>query len=47
MPKPELSGMLYPGDSLEGWIVFLVAIDDKTPLMTFGNNYNRAWFKLY
>ena len=46
-PKPELSGRLYPGDSLEGWVAFLVSVDDKKPLMTFGNNYNRVWFKLY
>jgi hypothetical protein len=47
IPKPELSGRLYPGDSLEGWIVLLVSVDDKKPLMSFGNNYNRVWFKLY
>ena len=47
LPKPELSGRLYPGDSLEGWIVLLVSTEDKKPLMSFGNNYNRVWFKLY
>ena len=47
IPKPELSGRLYPGDSLEGWIVLLVSMDDKKPLMSFGNNYSRVWFKLY
>jgi hypothetical protein len=47
LPKPELSGRLYPGESLEGWIVLLVSMDDKKPLMSFGNNYNRVWFKLY
>jgi hypothetical protein len=46
LPKPELSGRLYPGDSLEGWIVLLVSVDDKHPLMSFGNNYYRVWFKL-
>jgi hypothetical protein len=46
LPTPELSGRLYPGDSLEGWIVLLVAVDDKKPLMSFGNNYYRVWFKL-
>jgi hypothetical protein len=46
-PKPELSGRLYPGDSLEGWLVLLVSVDDKKPLMTFGHNYSRTWFKLY
>jgi hypothetical protein len=47
VPKPELRGRLYPGDSLEGWIVLLVSKSDKTPLMSFGNNYNRVWFRLY
>lgn len=47
LPKPELSGRLYPGDSLEGWVVLLVSIGDKRPLMSFGNNYNRVWFRLY
>jgi hypothetical protein len=47
VPKPELSGRLYLGESLEGWIVLLVSMDDGKPLMTFGNNYNRVWFKLY
>jgi hypothetical protein len=46
-PKPQLAGRLYPGDSLEGWITLLVAVDDRQPLMTFGNNYNRVWFRLY
>jgi hypothetical protein len=46
-PKPALSGRLYPGDSLEGWVAFLVGIDDKKPLMSFGNNYYRVWFQLY
>jgi hypothetical protein len=47
LPKPELNGRLYLGDSLEGWIVLLASMDDKRPLMSFGNNYNRVWFKLY
>jgi hypothetical protein len=46
-PKPELGGRLYPGDSLEGWIALVVSVEDKKPLMTFGNNYNRIWFRLY
>jgi len=47
IPKPELRGRLYQGDSLEGWIVLLVSMGDKKPLMSFGNNYSRVWFKLY
>jgi hypothetical protein len=46
-PRPELSGRLYPGDALEGWIVLLVSKEDEKPLMSFGNNYGRVWFKLY
>jgi hypothetical protein len=46
-PKPALNGRLYPGESLEGWITLLVPVENRKPLMTFGNNYNRAWFKLY
>ncbi len=46
-PKPVLNGRLYPGESLEGWIVLLVSADDAKPRMTFGNNYNRVWFRLY
>ncbi len=46
-PQPELSGRIYPGDSIEGWIAFLVSVDDKKPLMCFGNNYYRVYFNLY
>jgi hypothetical protein len=53
-PKPELSGRLRSGDSLEGWITFKVAIDDNKPLMTFTADPTGAvqhggniWFQLY
>ena len=46
-PKPTLSGKLYEGESLEGLIALLVAVGEAKPLMNFGNNYNRVWFKLY
>ena len=46
-PKPELRGRLYLGDSLVGYLVFLVSVEDKKPIMSFGNNYNRVWFRLY
>jgi hypothetical protein len=46
-PKPALNGRLYSGDSLEGWVAFLVSVEDKKPLMSFGNNYRRYWFRLY
>ena len=35
LPKPELSGTLNSGDSLEGWVGFQVAQSDKKPLMSF------------
>ena len=47
LPKPQLNGRLYPGESLEGWVALFVSSQDKEPLMTFGNNYSRVWFKLY
>ncbi len=47
LPKPQLNGRLYPGESLEGWIALLVNSEDRKPLMTFGNNYSRIWFKLF
>jgi hypothetical protein len=47
LPKPQLNGRLYPGETLEGWIALFVSREDKKPLMTFGNNYSRVWFKLY
>jgi hypothetical protein len=42
------SGMkpsLRSGDALECWIVFVVAISDRKPVMTF--NPGGAWFRLY
>jgi len=53
-PKPELSGSLRSGHSLEGWLVFSVAKDDSKPLMAFdpasGGAMSRGkviWFQLY
>jgi hypothetical protein len=46
-PKPELSGRLHSGDSLEGWVTLQVAIDDNKPLMTFGREQDVKWFQLY
>jgi hypothetical protein len=34
-PMPDLQGTLEPGDSLEGWITFLVPQADRQPLMLF------------
>jgi hypothetical protein len=53
-PKPELSGSLRSGDFLEGWVAFLIAQNDRKPLMTFdpasGGAMSRGkviWFQLY
>jgi hypothetical protein len=49
-PDPSIDSNLYPGASQEGWVAFLVAQDDKAPLMTFGRKYDGTggiWFKLY
>lgn len=52
-PKPELKGVLYSGDSLEGWVVFSVAKKDGKPLMTFNaepggavDHGGNVWFRL-
>jgi len=34
-PKPELRKELKSGESFEGWIVFMVAQQDKDPLMSY------------
>jgi hypothetical protein len=34
-PKPSLRGTLKPGDSLEGWLVFLVPQQVSQPVMVF------------
>lgn len=34
-PKPELRKEMKSGDSLEGWVAFIVAKSDKAPLMFY------------
>ena len=53
-PKPELGGTLHSGDSLEGWVAFMVPQEDKKPIMTYGVDESGAvqhggdmWFQLY
>jgi hypothetical protein len=53
-PKPELSGRLHSGDSLEGWVAFLVLQQDRKPMTTFTADVGGAilhgggvWFQLY
>jgi hypothetical protein len=53
-PKPELSGALRAGGSVEGWVAFLVDQKDRKPLMAFDPASGGAtlrgkvlWFQLY
>lgn len=55
-PAPELKGTLFSGDSVEGWIVLQVPVDDSKPLMTFDASVGGIeavehggdiWFQLY
>jgi hypothetical protein len=52
-PKPEMRKGLNSGDSLEGWLVFAVAKEDRAPLMSFAADAGGAvqhgepkWFLL-
>lgn len=53
-PKPRLGGTLRPGDSVEGWLVFLVPKKISRPLMVFREDVGTVsyrgggtWFQLY
>ena len=55
-PQPQLIGrVINPGDSLEGWILLQVPIDERRPLLVFKREHNEAiygiygllWFQLY
>lgn len=53
-PKPELRGALRAGDSVEGWVAFLVDQKNRKPLMAFDPASGGAtlrgkvlWFQLY
>jgi hypothetical protein len=53
-PKPDLRGTLKPGDSLEGWLVFLVPQSVSEPVMVFREDVGivshtggGTWFELY
>jgi len=53
-PKPSLAGMVKPGGSMEGWIVFAVDKNDSGPVMVFDPDTGGAtgrgrtlFFKLY
>ena len=52
-PKPEMRKDLKAGESLEGWLVFMVAKEDKAPLMSYAADRGGAivhgggkWFVL-
>lgn len=53
-PQPELTGWLRAGGAVEGWVVFLVDLKDRKPLMAFDPASGGAtlrgkilWFQLY
>lgn len=53
LPKPEMRKGLKSGESLEGWVAFMVAQQDKTPLMSYSADAGGAvqhggdkWFLL-
>jgi hypothetical protein len=53
LPKPEMRKELKSGDSWEGWVAFMVAKEDKSPLMLYSANPGGAvqhggekWFLL-
>jgi hypothetical protein len=53
-PKPALSGMVKPGQSVEGWVAFAVDKKDSKPVMVFDPDTGGAtgrgrtlFFKLY
>lgn len=54
VPKPSLTGMVKPGESMEGWVAFAVAESDSSPVMVFDPDTGGAtgrgrtlFFKLY
>jgi hypothetical protein len=54
VPQPEMRGEVRSGESLEGWIAFIVPKTDKTPLLNYSADAGGAvlhggskWFKLY
>ncbi|MEJ2110698.1 MAG: hypothetical protein P8Z37_12475 [Acidobacteriota bacterium] len=54
VPKPALSGVVKPGDTMEGWVAFAVEKSDSKPVMVFDPDTGGAtgrgrtlFFKLY
>lgn len=54
VPAPALVGMVQPGNAVEGWVAFAVAVDDAKPIMVFDPDTGGAtgrgrtlFFKLY
>lgn len=48
-PKPNLSGDIYAGGTLEGWVSFVVDTDDEAPKIVYGADSNGSggiWFSL-
>ncbi len=54
VPKPEMRKAMKSGETVEGWIAFVVPQQDKTPLMTYSADQGGAivhggakWFALH
>jgi hypothetical protein len=54
LPKPGLTGLVRPGETLEGWVAFAIEQKERKPIMTFDPNSGGAtgrgrtlFFKLY
>jgi hypothetical protein len=54
VPKPSLTGIISPGNSVEGWVAFAVEKSDSKPVMVFDPDTGGAtgrgrtlFFKLY
>lgn len=46
-PEPALPLEVYPGGEAEGYMAYLVDVDDDKPLLKYGYGSPNIWFKLY
>lgn len=50
LPSPEINSQFYSGTSHEGWAIFQVKKDDKSPVIAYGRSFDGrggVWFKAY
>ena len=48
-PTPELRGQVFSGSTIEGWVAFMVRVDDPAPKIVYGSKfdgYGGIWFSL-